>query len=101
VIVEFEREGQVRISKDFIQSRSEGEYYLLHAYALTCHSAQGSEFDVAIVVVENSSLVEQSWLYTALTRAKKRVILVEVGQSIQNALARGFRFESIHVGFEI
>lgn len=50
----------------------------LHAqlgYALTCHSAQGSEWSSVLVVVEPSlkALTEEErmrWLYTSITRAK-------------------------------
>jgi exodeoxyribonuclease V alpha subunit len=101
IIVDFNNEGIVTIDKSYIQSHDKGQYHLLHAYALTCHSAQGSEFDVAIVVVEKSTLVEQSWLYTALTRARRKVILIEAENSIQAALDRGFQYENITVGFKI
>lgn len=43
-----------------------------HAYAITVHKAQGSEFDVVIMVVTQSSamLLTRNLLYTGLTRAK-------------------------------
>lgn len=49
-----------------------------HAYAITVHKAQGSEFDVVIVVVTQSSamLLTRNLLYTGLTRAKKLLILI-------------------------
>lgn len=49
-----------------------------HAYAITVHKAQGSEFDVAIMVVTQSSamLLTRNLLYTGLTRAKKLLILI-------------------------
>lgn len=48
------------------------------AYAITVHKAQGSEFDVVIVVVTQSSamLLTRNLLYTGLTRAKKLLILI-------------------------
>lgn len=52
----------------------------LHAnygYTLTCHKAQGSEWDDVIVGIEPRMNLyrkdTQRWLYTALTRAKERV----------------------------
>jgi exodeoxyribonuclease V alpha subunit len=45
--------------------------------------------------------VERSWLYTAVTRAKKKVILLEKEGAIKNALDRGFGFEKIMVGFDL
>lgn len=49
-----------------------------HAYAITVHKAQGSEFDVVIMVVTGTSamLLTRNLLYTGLTRAKKLLILI-------------------------
>lgn len=48
------------------------------AYAITIHKSQGSEFDVVIVPVAggNPFLFNRNLLYTAVTRAKKMVVLV-------------------------
>lgn len=46
--------------------------------AITCHLSQGSQYDTVLVYVENStnSLYFRQWLYTAITRAVKKLILV-------------------------
>lgn len=51
---------------------------LEHAYAITIHKAQGSEFDVVILVIPQSSnmLLTRNLLYTGLTRAKKMLIVI-------------------------
>lgn len=54
-----------------------------YGYALTCHTAQGSEFD-SVVVFEPSAGFQRwlgkvsysRWLYTAITRAKRNLLLV-------------------------
>lgn len=48
------------------------------AYAITTHKAQGSEFDHVVYVLNKSSRFIQCRpnLYTAVTRAKKKVLLV-------------------------
>lgn len=48
------------------------------AYAITVHKSQGSEFDVVIIPVLDSyeKLCDRNLLYTAITRAKKMLILV-------------------------
>ena len=48
------------------------------AYAVTCHKAQGSEFDFVIVFDEAWAFGEESdrWLYTAITRAKEKLLIV-------------------------
>ena len=51
---------------------------LEHAYAITIHKAQGSEFDVVILVVPQASnmLLTRNLLYTGITRAKKMIIVL-------------------------
>ena len=51
---------------------------LEHAYAITIHKAQGSEFDVVILVIPPSSnmLLTRNLLYTGITRAKKLLIII-------------------------
>ena len=48
------------------------------AYAVTIHKSQGSEFDVALIAVTNGppTILSKNLLYTAVTRAKKMVVLV-------------------------
>lgn len=48
------------------------------AYSITIHKAQGSEFDVVILVVPPSSnmLLTRNLLYTGITRAKKLLIVI-------------------------
>ncbi len=46
------------------------------AYAITVHKAQGSGFGtVFLVIPSNRSLISRELVYTALTRAKKKVVL--------------------------
>ena len=51
---------------------------LEHAYAITVHKSQGSEFDVVILVVSQSApmLLTRNLIYTAMTRAKKLLIVI-------------------------
>lgn len=51
---------------------------LVHAYAITIHKSQGSEFDVVIIPIMggNPMLFNKNLLYTAVTRAKKLVVLI-------------------------
>ena len=48
------------------------------AYAITCHKAQGSEFDFLIVFDESWAFGEErhKWLYTAITRAKEKLLII-------------------------
>lgn len=49
-----------------------------HAYSITIHKAQGSEFDVVIIPVTMGApmLLTRNLLYTAITRAKRLLILI-------------------------
>ena len=50
------------------------------AYALTVHKTQGSEFGTTFVVVPNPCrILTREMLYTALTRHKKRVVILHQG----------------------
>ena len=48
------------------------------AYAITCHKSQGSEFDFVIVFDEGWVFGEEEyrWLYTAITRAKDKLLII-------------------------
>ena len=48
------------------------------SYAITVHKSQGSEFDVAVIPLVNGppTIINKNLLYTAITRAKKVVVLV-------------------------
>jgi ATP-dependent exoDNAse (exonuclease V), alpha subunit - helicase superfamily I member len=51
------------------------------AYAITIHKAQGSEFDLCILVLPNPCrLLSRELLYTALTRQRSRIIILHQGQ---------------------
>jgi exodeoxyribonuclease V alpha subunit len=53
--------------------------YLRPAYALTVNKAQGSEYDFVIVKSVSSWGDKRERFYTAVTRAKKKCIVYEVG----------------------
>lgn len=47
-------------------------------YCISCHKAQGSEFDNTVIFDESYAFKEDRnrWLYTAITRTKKKLILL-------------------------
>ncbi len=49
-----------------------------HSYCITIHKAQGSEFDVVIMIVPQAApmLLTRNLLYTGITRAKKLLIVI-------------------------
>ena len=47
------------------------------AYAVTCHKAQGSEYDNVVVLDESAYFEDgREWLYTAVTRARKQLTII-------------------------
>lgn len=54
------------------------------AYAITVHKSQGSEFDAVILPVGNvpGKLIYRNLFYTAITRAKKMIVLVGSKQTV-------------------
>lgn len=52
---------------------------MTYGYALTCHAAQGSEWDKVLVVEESFPFDKEEhkrWLYTAATRASEKLVLM-------------------------
>ncbi|WP_026267932.1 ATP-dependent RecD-like DNA helicase [Micromonospora sp. CNB394] len=51
---------------------------LAHAYAMTIHRSQGSEYPAVVIPITTSAwmMLQRNLLYTAITRAKKLVVLV-------------------------
>jgi exodeoxyribonuclease V alpha subunit len=60
-------------------------------YAMTVHKAQGSEFDAVAVIMpaEDIPILSREILYTAVSRARKSVIIVGSGDVIRAGLGRG------------
>ena len=62
------------------------------SYAITIHKSQGSEFDVVVIpVISGASMIlTKNLLYTAVTRAKKMVVLVGTKQNIARMVKNNY-----------
>ncbi|MFJ2742010.1 ATP-dependent RecD-like DNA helicase [Streptomyces sp. NPDC087440] len=66
---------------------------LAHAYAVTIHRSQGSEYPAVVIPVTSGAwmMLQRNLLYTAVTRAKKLVVLVgsrkAIGQAVRTVSA--------------
>ncbi len=66
---------------------------LAHAYAVTIHRSQGSEYPAVVIPVTTGAwmMLQRNLLYTAVTRAKKLVVLVgsrkAIGQAVRTVSA--------------
>lgn len=65
----FDEAGPVPLTAEDFQ-------YLDLGYAISVHKSQGTQFERVVVVCEDTNLVDNSWLYTALTRAQRQVIII-------------------------
>lgn len=57
----------------------EPPYDFAYAYAITCHKSQGSEWNKVLVFEERFPFDKeehQKWLYTAITRAKEKLVII-------------------------
>jgi exodeoxyribonuclease V alpha subunit len=63
---------------------------LVHAYAITIHKSQGSEYPCVLIPLHTQHyvLLQRSLLYTAVTRAKKFAVLVGTKQAMGLAVSR-------------
>ena len=61
---------------------------LTHAYAVTVHRSQGSEYPCVVIPITTSSwmMLQRNLLYTAVTRAKKLVVLIGSPKAIGQAV---------------
>ncbi|MEU8459667.1 ATP-dependent RecD-like DNA helicase [Streptomyces sp. NPDC029003] len=73
---------------------------LVHAYAVTIHRSQGSEYPAVVIPVTTGAwmMLQRNLLYTAVTRAKKLVVLVgsrkALGQAVRTVSA-GRRYTAV------
>lgn len=81
-ILKVEFSSQQGYTYDFYGSdfRDEGDAAMELAYALTIHKAQGSQFNLVLVVLpEAHPILSRELIYTALTRHQDRVVLMHQG----------------------
>ena len=60
--------------------------YLMLSYALTIHKVQGMEYDIVVIPMTFSHFIMHNTklIYTAITRAKHRCVLVGEGSAFEN-----------------
>ena len=78
---------------------------LEHAYAITVHKSQGSEYPIVIIPMYRAPemLLTRNMLYTAVTRAQKMVILVgryDVVETMVNNNRQALRYTGLSRLFE-
>jgi len=58
------------------------------AYAISAHKAEGSEFDLVIILLfkEHRLMLYRNWLYTAISRAKRMLIIIGEEEALKYAI---------------
>ena len=75
---------------------------LIHAFAISVHKSQGSEYPAVVmpVLTQHYLMLQRNLLYTAITRAKRLVVLVGTRRAIRIAV-RNDRLRRRHSGLEV
>lgn len=82
--------GDDKMTDRVLFSRSERNHLSL-AYALTTHKAQGSQYRRVLVVClqrDLHCLLDRSWIYTAVTRAKHAAVVCGQSQAFRDGIKR-------------
>jgi exodeoxyribonuclease V alpha subunit len=76
-------------------------FALTHAYAISVHKAQGAEFPAVVlpVLTSHAMMLGRTLLYTAVTRARRLVVLVGQPKALRLAV-RDWRREPRHTALE-
>lgn len=82
IAVRFDNERLIKYTSDEFSE-------LVHAYAVTVHKSQGCEFPVVILTMlsQHYMMLGRNLLYTAMTRAKKLLIIVGSRKALEMATA--------------
>lgn len=83
ILIDFQGIGYVEVPKSHAP-------YIELGYAITCHSAQGSQFDIVIGGIDFSMFImlNKELLYTMITRASKKFILCAQTKALQYAITK-------------
>ena len=67
--------------------------YFKYAWAITIHKAQGKEWDKVVVILpsENMCMMNNSILYTAITRSKKECILISDHTTLKRSISIDYK----------
>lgn len=68
----------VNFDNQLVEYRGEQIYNITHAYCISVHKSQGSEYPIVIlpIVPSYGIMLQKRLLYTAITRAKKSLVLL-------------------------
>lgn len=80
---ENQAEYKKKLSIEFLNKKMSLGTFMLnqfqYGYAISCHKSQGSQWDTVVIIDEHNSFRQDGnkWLYTAITRAAKKVVVIK------------------------
>lgn len=81
-----EKEIEVFINGEKAKLTEDDE--IMHAYSSTVHKAQGSEANTVFLVLPDSNFLTRNLVYTAITRAKEKVVIFGKKKTFYDATKR-------------
>jgi exodeoxyribonuclease V alpha subunit len=69
--------------------------HLKPAYMITVHKSQGQEYNNIIVILKKSRMLNRNLLYTALSRAKKSIILISTVENLNTCINKKIKRNSL------
>lgn len=82
VINSTDRSLNVEFKDKIITYSGSNLWQLELAYCITTHKSQGSEFDKVVFFVNESQITSRNIIYTALTRAKNKILVIAPSEQI-------------------
>lgn len=88
---------QVNFLGQLVEYESADLNELVHAYAISIHKSQGSEFSAVVIplFMQHFMMLQRNLLYTAVTRAKKLCIIIGQSRAIAMAVKNNKSVERI------
>ncbi len=79
---------EIEIDDRKVLFEGEDVYALTHGYAISIHKSQGSEFENVIIPISTLyyRMLKHNLIYTAITRAKKTLLLIGEVSAFENAV---------------
>ncbi len=88
---------RVRFLDHIVEYESADLNELVHAYAISIHKSQGSEFSAVIIplFMQHFMMLQRNLIYTAVTRAKKLCIIIGESRAVAMAVKNNKSVERI------
>lgn len=93
---------QIDFNEEGTKYLTETECLFLNlAYCITTHKSQGSQYDDVIIILDSEYLIDNSWLYTAASRARNSIVFIGEFQPIKEVIMSSPKSTRRHIGFNI